>query len=154
MLHYHSAVIFVSNINRSKAFYTDLLEQIIVHDFGKNIILKSGISLWEIAENHEINRNLNSKTESNRFELCFETEDIETIDKKLKNKGVEYFHHIKEESWGQRTLRFFDPDNHLIEIGESLPAFILRMYDNGMTINEIEAKTSVPSSTINQIVAK
>ncbi|RKX68718.1 hypothetical protein DRP43_05215, partial [candidate division TA06 bacterium] len=45
----------------------------------------------------------------------------------IKSKNIEFLHEIHEEPWGQRTIRFFDPDNHLIEIGEPLPIFIKNM---------------------------
>lgn len=33
---------------------------------------------------------------------------------------MKLLHDLHDEPWGQRTIRFFDPDDHLIEAGESL----------------------------------
>ena len=52
---FHSSVIFVNDIEKSKDFYVRLLNQEIEHDFGKNVILKNGLSLWEINPEHVIN---------------------------------------------------------------------------------------------------
>ncbi|NCU32068.1 MAG: hypothetical protein EOM23_03850 [Candidatus Moranbacteria bacterium] len=48
---------------------------------------------------------------------------IEEAFEKLKSDGVEFLHKIQEKPWGQKTIRFFDPDRHLIEIGEVLKMF-------------------------------
>ena len=45
-------------------------------------------------------------------------------------------------------LRFFDPDNHLIEIGESMKIFVGRFYNEGLSVDEIEKRTSVPRNEI------
>ena len=57
-LTYHSVAIFVREIERSKAFYTEILDQVIDLDFGKNVILKGGITLWEVNPNHIIPQKL------------------------------------------------------------------------------------------------
>jgi catechol 2,3-dioxygenase-like lactoylglutathione lyase family enzyme len=103
---FHSSVIFVNNIEKSKNFYIRLLNQKAEHDFGKNVILKDGL-----------NKRLETMNRSNRFELYFETELIDETYKKLNNEKIDFLHGIHEEPWGQRTIRFFDPDKHLIEIG-------------------------------------
>ena len=48
---------------------------------------------------------------------------VTNIDKfadRLKKCDVEYVHPIKEHSWGQRVFRIYDPDKHIIEIGENI----------------------------------
>lgn len=39
-----------------------------------------------------------------------------------------------EHSWGQRVIRFYDPDGHMIEVGEAMKAVIERFLDSGMTL--------------------
>ena len=147
-------MVFVGDIGISKRFYTDVLHQKIEHDFGANIIFKSGISIWEMDPDHVIARELETATKSNRFEIYFETEDIEKIDTHLRDHNVTCFHGVREESWGQRTIRFFDPDGHLIEIGESLPTFVGRMKGTGMTEQEISAKSSIPIEQVKALLRR
>jgi len=151
-LKYKSVVIFVRDIEISKRFYGELLEQTIKFDFGKNVMFETGISLWEPPNNHLITKNLKIRTSSNPIELYFESEAFEQLYNRIKSKEVNFFHDVIEESWGQRTIRFFDPDNHLIEIGESMKSFILRMKNEGMTPLEISQKTSIPVEEIPQII--
>lgn len=148
----HSTVVFVKNIEISKDFYTRFLGFSIEHDFGKNIILNSGIALWEIQPEHVICKQLVTNNQSNRFELYLESAEIEKALKMLEESGVEFLHKIHEESWGQRTLRFFDPDNHLIEIGEPLEVFVNNMHGKGMTPAQISTKSGVPIQTLLDLI--
>ena len=149
-------VLFVRDIEKSKQFYTNILRQQINFDFGTNISFKSGIAIWQIRDNHIIPSHIGlDKTHDNsvnRFELCFETEDIDKVYNDLKNNNVEFLHEITEEIWGQRTIRFFDPDNHLIEVGESLEQFVLRFYKQGLTIKQVSERTHIPISDVEGLV--
>lgn len=49
--------------------------------------------------------------------LYFEVEDIDSTFERIAEK-VELIHEVRRESWGQRVFRFFDPDRHIVEIGE------------------------------------
>jgi len=153
---FHSTAAFVKNIEVSKKFYTETLEQEIELDFGKNVILKGGITLWEINPNHiipkKLGMDLTVDEKNNRFEFYFETEEIDRIFEKLKENGVELLHSIHEEPWGQRTVRFFDPDKHLIEVGETLETFVKRLHREGMTSEQVSEKTSIPLETVRELI--
>jgi catechol 2,3-dioxygenase-like lactoylglutathione lyase family enzyme len=151
-----STALFVKDIETSKKFYTGVLGLPVDMDFGKNIVFKNGFAIWEIQNNHIIPTSLGldriSDSDVNRFELYFETENLEDIFKTLKSKNVIFLHHIHEEPWGQQTIRFFDPDNHLIEIGESMRQFVSRFYNQGLTIEQVSKRTSVPVETIKKLI--
>ncbi len=152
---FHSTAAFVADIERSKAFYTGLLGQEIDLDFGKNVILKSGLALWEIQPNHIIPQTLGheqvAENRSTRFEFYFETPALIEVYEHLLAAGVEFLHPVHEEPWGQRTIRCFDPDRHLIEIGEPLETFIGRLYTEGMNPEEITVKTGVPIEKVREL---
>lgn len=119
-----NTALFVGDIEKSKYFYSKVLGLTIKLDFGKNVIFNEGITVWEIQPSHIIPVRLGleniSDNKNNRFELYFETEEFEETVEELKRKDIRFLHDIHEEPWGQKTIRFFDPDNHLIEIGESM----------------------------------
>ena len=52
-------------------------------------------------------------------ELYFEEPDIEGFVKKLEGLDfeIEYVNELMEHSWGQKVVRFYDPDGNLIEVG-------------------------------------
>jgi catechol 2,3-dioxygenase-like lactoylglutathione lyase family enzyme len=153
-----SAALFVKDIETSKDFYIGILGMSIDLDFGKNVIFNNGFAIWEIQNNHIIPATLGldkiSDPKVNRFELYFETENLSEIYKRLKNKNVEFLHEIHEEPWGQMTVRFFDPDNHLIEIGESMRQFVCRFYNQGLTIEQVSKRTSVPVEVIKKLIGE
>lgn len=150
--------LFVKSIEVSKKFYTGILGLTVDLDFGKNVIFKNGFTIWEIQENHIIPATLGlnriSDSKVNRFELYFETENLEDIFETLKGREVPFLHEIHEEAWGQQTIRFFDPDNHLIEIGESMRKFVQRLYDQGLTTEQVSKRTSIPVEEIKRLINK
>ncbi len=154
MLHYHSVVIFVNDVERSKDFYENTLDQQLEFDFGKNVGFTSGITLWEITTGHVIPDSLKDKVKApgNRFELYFETEDIQDTFAKLKERGVEFMHEIHEEPWGQFSARFFDPDGHLLEVGETLDTFVKRIYEETGSVKETSKRTTIPEEMLKQII--
>jgi len=151
---YKNCVLFVKDIYESRAFYENIMGQKIKYDFHTNVVYKSGISLWQVAEKHEIHpllKSVNSEHHHN-FELYFETENIRLIIKRLKKNNIKFLHEIKEESWGQSTIRFFDRDGHLIEIGESMKTFINKLYNSGTSIKQISEKTNLKRKEIKALL--
>lgn len=153
-----STALFIKDIEISKDFYTDVLGLSIDLDFGKNVIFTNGFAIWQIQDNHIIPTTLGlakiNDLSINRFELYFETENISQIYETLKSKNVKFLHGIHEEPWGQQTIRFFDPDNHLIEIGESMSQFVCRFYNQGLTIEQVHERTHVPIEEIKRLIDK
>jgi lactoylglutathione lyase len=44
---YQAAVFFVADIQKAKHFYSEVLGQRVVQDFGANVTFEGGLSLWE-----------------------------------------------------------------------------------------------------------
>jgi len=151
---FHSTVLFVRDIEVSKRFYTHFLAFSVEHDFGKNVILNNGITLWEISPEHLISRQLETKIGSNRFELYFEDEDIDRLSVNLSRAEIRFLHTLHEEPWGQRTIRLFDPDDHLIEIGEPLDVFVNNMHKKGLTPAQISSKSGIPLQKVVGLIWK
>ena len=70
-------------------------------------------SIWE----NFLGRNIEEK--SNSCELYFEEKNIEEFVEKLEKlyPETEYVNKIMTHSWGQRGVRFYDPDGNIIEVG-------------------------------------
>jgi catechol 2,3-dioxygenase-like lactoylglutathione lyase family enzyme len=151
-----STALFVKDIKASKGFYTGILGLTVDMDFGENVVFKNGITIWEVRNKHIIPAKLGldkiSELSVNRFEIYFETENLDDVFENLKSEGVRFLHEVHEEPWGQRTIRFFDPDNHLIEIGESMKQFVCRFYNQGLTTDQISERTSVPIQLVKQLI--
>ena len=95
-IRFHSTAAFVTDIEKAKNFYTSVLGQQIELDFGKNVILRCGITLWEISVQHIIPQKVGADATGNqsynRFEFYFETEQIEQMVERLKHAGVVFLH--------------------------------------------------------------
>ena len=51
--------------------------------------------------------------------ISFEESDIEGFVEKLEKyyPDVKYVNRLMTHSWGQKVIRFYDPDGNLIEVG-------------------------------------
>ena len=57
---------------------------------------------------------------------------------KLKQyPDIEYLGDVIEHSWGQRVIRFYDLDGHIIEVGEDMKMVIKRFPFEGRLIKEV-----------------
>ena len=110
----------VSDIEKSKKFYEDLFGLKVITDFGENIILTEGLVLqqknvWEEGIKKQVSFG------SHDAELYFEESDMDGFLVKLKELGqkVEFVNEqTPEHPWGGRVVRIYDPDKHVIEVGE------------------------------------
>ena len=87
------------------------------------------------------------------FEVVdFEEDDFDAFIERLKEYDVEYVHPVKTHSWGQRVVRIYDPDKHIIEIGENLKVVCKRFLDSGMTAKQVAEKMDVPIKFVNSLI--
>lgn len=115
--------LFVRDIEVSKKFYVENLQQEIKLELKDYIVFESGIALWQLPEDSILAEKLQTqlnKEGNNRVELYFETDDVDQYFNYLKKKEINFLHELHKEPWGQRDFRFFDPDNNLLEIGEKM----------------------------------
>ena len=136
------SVIAVKNIEISKKFYETVLNQKIISDLGINVTFEGDFALQqEYSEMIGIPEN-EVKQKSNNFEMYFEEEKFDDFLKKLKTmKEIKYVHDVKKYDWGQRVIRFYDPDEHIIEVGETMENVARWFSEDGLSIEEISEKT-------------
>lgn len=113
-----NVLIVVNDIRKSISFYKDLFGLDVVLDNDGNVILTEGL----VLQDADIWRKFVDKKivpENNAMELYFEEPDIEGFAKKLDTyeETIRYVNHLTEHSWGQKVIRFYDPDGNLIEVG-------------------------------------
>ena len=111
----------VSDIEKSKAFYQELFALRVITDFGKNVILSEGLvlqeqKLWEDSLGKQI------VFGGHDAELYFEEHDMDRFLEKLKNFSwnIHYVTECMECDGGKRIVRLYDPDRHLLEVGEAI----------------------------------
>ena len=62
---------------------------------------------------------------------------------------MDFVHPIVEHSWGQRVVRFYDPDKHIIEVGENMKIVCKRFLNSGMTPEQVAERMDVPMKFVN-----
>jgi len=149
------ALYVVEDIDKSRVFYEKMLDQKVLYDFGENVTFEGDFSIHKASHFADMVSVQSSNTlpKSNDAELCFETEDLVAfIDKLDKSEyEIEYLHDLREHPWGQRVIRFYDFDKHIVEVGESMDTVIKRYFDEGKTLEEVAMKTQYPVSYVEQI---
>lgn len=137
-------LLVVSNMEKSVEFYQKVLGLRVISDFGANKTLTGGLSLQTLETWQEFIGTQDVSFGGNCSEIYFEEEKFDNFVEKLKTLDVEYVHPAKEHSWGQRVVRFYDPDKHVIEVGENLRAVCRRFLNSGMTPQEVAERMDVP----------
>lgn len=128
----------------SRPFYEQVLGRKVAMDLGQNLVFEGGPTLQEgFAElvGFPAERTVYRAHDT---ELYFETDRFEEDARRVQEAGVELVHAEKEYPWGQRVLRFYDPDGHIIELGESMKMVVLRMLDLGLSDEEVSQRTMHP----------
>lgn len=150
---YKGTMLVVKDIEKTKEFYTSLLGMTIVGDLGANVAFSGGLAAQTEASWVQF-----TGTEPGRFqygghdkELYFEETDFAGFAGRVKAAGVE----IVSETimpYGQKVLRIYDPDKHIVEIGEDMGVMVRRLHSEGLTKEQICEKTFMPPEAIDHLM--
>ncbi|MBC5787145.1 MULTISPECIES: VOC family protein [Clostridiaceae] len=148
---FRNPLLVVSNLEQSKSFYSKVLGLHVTVNFGQNVTLTGGICLqtkksWlEIIEHPEEELYFGGKN----TELYFEEDNFDQFIEMLEDlPEIQYVHPVKEHPWGQRVVRFYDPDMNIIEVGENMKIVCQRFLNQGLTIEQVAKRMDVPEQYI------
>ena len=143
---YQGVMLVCEDIERVKQFYHDILGLRVTMDLGVNITMTGGISFqtkdsWSTFTSIE--------NEAFQFggldkELYFEEVEFDAFVEKLKGFPVTMINDVLEARWGQRCVRFLDPDQHMIEVGEDLKSVAKRFELQGMDEEAVAKRMEIP----------
>lgn len=113
-----NVLIVVKDIEKSVSFYRELFGLEVILDNDGNVIMTEGL----VLQDAKIWKDFIKKDviyQNNATELYFEESDIDKFAEKLKRykEPIQYVNQLMEHSWGQKVIRFYDPDGNLIEVG-------------------------------------
>lgn len=157
MMKFSGCLYVVEDAERTKAFYKELFGIRVIQDFGANFTMTGGISFqtkdsWMKFIHKEASE---IRFGGNDAEIYFETEDIESFMKKCENHpDIVFVHEFQEHDWGQKAVRFYDPDYHIIEVAEAMDELVKRLKGEGLSIEEISDKTMLSVKMIQRILKK
>ncbi len=143
------ALLAVRDVEVSKKFYGELFEQKVVLDLGKNVTFSGGFGIQQdFAELTNIPAN-SVIQKSHNMELYFEVADFDAFLRRLKSDDeIVFVHPEKKYPWQQRVVRIYDPDFHMIEIGESMMVIAQRYLGEGYTIEKTAAAIQHPIALV------
>lgn len=151
-MNYRLALIAVKDVERSKQFYTEVLQQEVDLDLGWNVTFNGGFA---IQQNFAWLVDIPPETvveKSHNMELYFEVDDFDDLISKLKvYPQIEYVHPPKKHEWQQRVVRIYDPDHHIIEIGESMAVIAKRYLNEGYSVRETAEIIQHPETFVKMV---
>lgn len=113
---------FVADVDRSKAFYRDVLGLTVSEDhdgfvrFEGGFALHDGPSLHQRAFAHP--EDAGAPYGRQNLVPYFEAPDLDAAFERV-SAGAEILHPVRTEPWGGRVFRALDPDGHVVEVGEA-----------------------------------
>lgn len=133
----------VADMERSLAFYETVLGLRVVLDFGANKTLTGGLCLQTLDTWRSFLGTDQVAFGGNDAEIYFEEDRFDAFAERLSTLPIQYVHPVKEHRWGQRVVRFYDPDRHIIEVGENMAAVCRRFLDSGLTPEQTAERMDV-----------
>lgn len=117
------SLIVVKNVAAARFFYENVLGQKVRNDFGDNVVFDGDFAIHSKAHFRKLIPGKKMHSKHHFAELYFETTELEKLTQKLDQYGVEIIHQVRVEPWGQKVIRFYDPDGNMIEAGEPMEVF-------------------------------
>lgn len=154
-MEYRGPMLVVKDMERSKAFYRKILEVDIVSDFGENVTFNGGLSLQ--TEESWIRFTGCDKEvfnyQNNTVEFYFEAKDFDGFIERTKGEELEFLRDVATMPWGQQVACFYDPDKHVIQVGEDLTVMVKRLAADGLTVDELGEKTFLGKEIVENMLS-
>lgn len=139
----------------SRTFYEKVLNQKVGCDLGQNVFFEGGFAI-HLKSHYADLINVDESdiaSRSNNAELYFEENDLDAFLERLKGMvSVNYVHELREQPWGQRVVRLYDPDMHIVEVGEPMESVAKRLLKGGLSVEETARRTLMPEEFVRQMV--
>lgn len=151
---YCCPLIAVQDGGVTRAFYETVLRQRVALDLGTNVSFGEPPVILAIQQDYAGlvgEKGFGIAYGGGDHELVFEEEAFDAF---LEHLGqfddIRYLHAAKEYPWGQRVVRFYDPDMHIIEVGESMESVFRRFHAQGMSAEAVAERTQHPLEFVRQ----
>lgn len=153
---YCCPLIAVKDMEASKAFYQIVMRQSIGLDLGANVSFGEEPSFFAVQLDYKGLVGVEDFAVAHGggdHELVFEEAAFDAFLAHLEQfDGIRYLHAAKEYPWGQRVVRFYDPDMHIIEVGESMESVFKRFHAQGMSLEAVAERTQHPVDYVRQFL--
>ena len=79
-------------------------------------------------------------------------DDLDAFVKLVEQEQVKLVHPLQTHNWGQRGLRVYDPDMHIIEIAEPLSTVVKRFAKEGLSEEQISKRTMLSVKMVQRML--
>jgi catechol 2,3-dioxygenase-like lactoylglutathione lyase family enzyme len=150
---FKAVILVVEDVRRSRMLYEGLLGCSVEADFGiYNVGFEDGFALYKKSFFAELIDHDDIVSKAHNLAVYFEFDDIHTLRDTIIANSFELVHDIKEQPWGQKVLRFYDYDHHIVEIAENMNQVLVNMYQSGMSESIIAHKTGYTEDEVRRIL--
>lgn len=124
-------LILVKNLEQSRQFYFEVLGQNTVAANNREVAFSRDLTIqtfssWlrAVGTDHE-----EISCCGRHSELFFEEKNLEAFVSRLRSRGdIEFLHGPLTEADERLTVRFYDPDGHIIEVSETSDSAVKRQW--------------------------
>jgi catechol 2,3-dioxygenase-like lactoylglutathione lyase family enzyme len=146
---YICPLIVVEDVERSRKFYTEIMGQSVRYDYGENVTFSGDFAIHQAAHFQNLLPGHELRFRCHNHELCFETDDVDAFYAQV-NQKVNIIHEPREQPWRQKVMRMYDPDGHVVEVGESLDHTARRLLQEGLSVEEVAGILTMPEEFVLQ----
>jgi catechol 2,3-dioxygenase-like lactoylglutathione lyase family enzyme len=146
-------LIIVEDMSVARDFYESFLGIKVIQDHGENVVFEGPFSLHLRSHFSELINRQPIIAGSNASELYFETDDVDVLAERLQVRNIEFVHPVREQPWRQKVVRFYDPDDNLIEAGETMENCARRLAAEGLSVEQIGKTLAMESERIKTILS-
>jgi catechol 2,3-dioxygenase-like lactoylglutathione lyase family enzyme len=117
---FRNPILFVRDMEASKAFYNGLLGIGIKEDLDTFVLLEGNLGLHRADLFYEYLQKPYSGEAMGRdnLDLYFTSDHLPELQQRLIDAGFEVFFPLQLTAWGETLFRVYDPDRHIVEIGD------------------------------------
>ena len=120
-----AVILFVEDLQRSKAFYHDVLGLGVQFDDAESCGFKIEGLHFIVLQVDRAREQLQGepaatpKQGATAFLTTF-TDDVDAVHADLRERGIDFFQKPTDQPWGMRTAYFKDPDGHVWELAQPI----------------------------------
>jgi lactoylglutathione lyase len=117
--------LFADDLDRTKAFYQDVLGLTLVFEDASHNVFKLEnliINLIDLGAAHELisPASVADSNSGTSAVLSVFVDDVDAVCAELADRGVKLMNGPFDRPWGVRTASFTDPAGHIWEVGQNL----------------------------------
>ena len=139
------------DIDASKDFYCRVMQAEVLMDMGSHLVFSQGFSLLLEGDWNRLTgvAGADMAYRHRSGQLVFEVDDIKAFLRRLATfPEVRLLHRVRKHPWGRWAVRFYDPDGHVIEVGESMKVVIKRFLRQGLSVEETARRSEFPEGYV------